>query len=206
MVPPLRARPLSLAVLLLAGCGGSGGGPASIELQLAGTAAREGQVLSSGGVLAGNAIIVGDGAINQVLRGFISFDLSPLPAGATLVSASLQISQFLVIGTPYSDLGAMVADHVDLGAGLNSADFGAVPILSAVATLFTTPALGTSTVDVTESVRDDLANARTRTEFRLRFAVATNGDAGQDTSQVGGTAVNDEPTQPPLRLILRYEP
>lgn len=184
--------------------GGGGGGEDQDTLALAGVAAREG-VGNSGGGLTVGSVILGDGGVNQVLRGFLSFDLSPIPAGATVVSATLQLSQFLVFGEPFAELGSMVADHVDLGAALDIADFSAAPLQSAVATLFTTPALGTILVDVTSSVLDDLGDGRTRTEFRLRFTTDTNMDGGQDSTQVGCTSTDDD-TQPPLRLIVTFTP
>jgi hypothetical protein len=151
---------------------------------LLGVAAEDGVVLSDHTVRTdGTLPQVGDLGASQpalVGRQFLSFDLTPIPAGSIIVSAQLRADQYVVFGTPYTDLGAVLVDHLDYGA-LDETDFGARALQEGLGPLAKDAALGPTTVDVTEAVRQDLALARPRTQYRLRFAPAeTDGDASND--------------------------
>jgi len=113
----------------------------------------------------------GDNAVgNSPDRGFYSFEIQSIPAGATIVSATLRAYQTSVIGDPYTTLGNVIVDHLDYGAALNASAFDAAALASNIGTLSSTPTLEYKALDVTASVVADRAAARARSQFRLRFS------------------------------------
>lgn len=104
-------------------------------------------------------------------RQFFSFNLSYLPASITIVQATLRLYQAAQVGTPYNDLGVVVADHVNYGATLDSSpeDYDGGLILS-LGTLSTGSVIGYKTLDVTTRVVNDVSSARGRSQYRLRFS------------------------------------
>jgi hypothetical protein len=150
------------------------------------------------------SLYVGDsGAIYE--RGFLSFDLTSIPATATVIdSATLYAYQSYVSSPdPYAaGLGNLLAQSVDYGTTLTAADFD-TPVLTYTGfhcwtvctpvcrlvcgtstyndqyTLSTTASLGWKSVDVTGKVERDRAARTTRgnrCQFRLEFPNNTNGD------------------------------
>jgi hypothetical protein len=141
-------------------------------------------------------LVAGDGSSGQYYRAFLGFSLSTIPATATAItSATLYVYQSSVQGTPYTSLGSLLAQSVDYGTSLTTADFS-TPTLTylgrckpagvctdqyTLATSFTS-AWYTS-VSVTGKVGRDLAARTTRgnrCQFRLRFATDADGDAVYD--------------------------
>lgn len=96
-------------------------------LSLESQAALDGYVYNIGTVYSTSVgLAVGDTSANTYMRGFLSFDPSPLVTdSATYInSATLYAHQYLVIGTPYTDLGGSVrAESIYYGPSLDSADF-----------------------------------------------------------------------------------
>ncbi len=202
----MRTTVVSLLLVTLAcatvGCGGSGGGDDAETVVLPGTKAREGTVNPNGATVS-NALNFGDTSSNVPIRAVLSFSLAPLPAGATVVSATLEIEQEDTgFGAPYTDLGNLLVDHVDLGAGVETTDFAGGTLSSGIAVISTSAGDGLRAADVTSAVLADLAAARGRSEFRLRFAVTTNNDGSQDSIRVFQTD-NLEGRSDPV-LILRF--
>lgn len=107
-------------------------------------------------------------------RGYVSFDLSSLPSGATITSATLRMYQTEVVGTPYSG-NSLIIDHVDYGDSLGSEDYALSPLESAFGTLTSNPNVEWKDLSVTNQVKNDVANGRTRSQFRLRFQVEMTG-------------------------------
>jgi hypothetical protein len=210
---------LLAAVPALSGCG-SAGGTALVGGQFVQTLdsdpSREGSVFNLGavllgtvktgdtGVAAGVISTGGEGAFvgdvqplgsnpsNQFQRGFVSFTRA-LPPGATLVSATLELSPITFFGTPdlatlMTTMGNVVADHVDLGAALDATDFAAAALQSDIGTVLTSVTFGAVFLDVTASVLNDIANARPRSEFRVRFQNLSDNDSGQDSAEFGNSA------------------
>jgi hypothetical protein len=124
-------------------------------------------------------------------RGYMRFDLSSLPPGASIASATLVTYQDAVDGAPF-DTGSVVLDHVDLGPGLDKDDDGAAPLPGGLlfATLSTSAAPGERAVDVTAAVQADLAGGRSTSDFRLRLIGAGTDTVGvvfDDHTAVGPT-------------------
>jgi hypothetical protein len=183
---------LALLSPLLPACGGGDGG-GDIVVNLLGITPREGFLSSTGGTATAVDPFVGDNLLDTALRGFRSFDITPLPAGANIVSAVLQVNRSSVLGSPYANLGNVPVDRVDQGPSLDASDFAAASLSFNIGTLSTSPALGLRQPDVTARLIDDLANGRLRSEYRLRF------DSGTDNDQMSDGALFDwsDPAPPP---------
>jgi len=171
------------------------------------TPALDGLVDSSAYVsTAGSALAAGDGSTNLFVRGFLSFDLSGIPADVTEVSAAtLYAYQSHVTGAPYTDLGELRAASVNYGTSLTAGDFE-TPIIRTlqcppcvppicqicnpllytrdeVVTLSTTSTVGTKSAAVARKVWDDLVNRSSRgsrSQFRLAFSLNTTADSSAD--------------------------
>lgn len=129
---------------------------------------------SNGGGNAGVDIRAGRN-VNLVTRGFVSFDLSGVPAGATVEKTTLKLYQTSVQGDPYGVGSRIMVDHLDYGDVLENTDYGAASISTSFATLSTTATVEWKEADVTDAVRNDLTNNRTRSQYRLHFAIETQG-------------------------------
>jgi hypothetical protein len=189
----------------LTACGGGGGGNTATVMIL-GTDGLCGYVTQTGTVATPQStLLVGELVLppptpEQGIRGFLSFDLSSIPSGAPVVSATLRVQQNQVSGDPYTALGPLLLDQVVYGTVLDAGAYDrSFPTNQAFAMLATDTTLGPKETDVTVAVQDDLAAPRTRSQFRLRFAIDTNGDG------LGTAARFDGPlsANPPL-LIVTY--
>ena len=143
---------------------------------------------------------VGD-APTLPLRGrtFMRFDLSTIPAGATIVGASLRVIQEDVVGAPYTTLGPnLYVDHVLLGDAPDAGDYRGNTLQERLAIVSSSPALGERIVDVTAAVEVDRAQGRNTSDFRFRFD--QEGTSGSSTQQVWladpdfGASADEEPT------------
>lgn len=114
-------------------------------------------------------------------RQFYSFNLSGIPAGTIVSAATLRLYQASVTGSPYDGtLGSVVVDHVDYGNSLDGADYATVPLLSNIGTLSSNDSEGYKTLSVASRVQDDLSNARSRSQYRLRFSLSDSNLNGND--------------------------
>ncbi len=130
----------------------------------------------------GSDIRVGDDAARDPLiavRGFIGFDLSTLPSGIHVQSATLVATQCAISGSPFT-LGNVVVDHVTYPAPFDTTVFAQSAIAMQVGTLSTDGSIGARSVSVTSSVANDLATSRGSSQFRLRMS--TDNDAGNGPS------------------------
>lgn len=170
-----------LAPLGLVGCGGGSGGAGPVTIGILSTPALDGYVLASGTVFNAQTLLAaGDTASGEMARFFVSFPLGAIPPGAQIQSASLEMTQSNVQGTPYTDLGFLVIDHMDYGASLDAPDFGLGALSPAFAVFSSTTALGLRTLDVTPQLEADIAALRTRSQYRCRFGADTDGNPDDD--------------------------
>jgi hypothetical protein len=164
--------------------GGSGGGLGPEQtVTLSSTGTLDGWVRVDGTLQeTGTQVIVGDADVtgfSRATRGFYSFPLATIPAGATVTSAELRVNQIFVTGTPYGSLGSVVADHVDYGATLDASDYNNATLLaSSIGTVSVNTALGFKSLFVTARVQADVAAPRPRAQFRLRFSGAESNNNG----------------------------
>ncbi len=137
------------------------------------------------------------GPANQLLnnwRGIMSFDISEIPAGATIVSAELTAFQFQVNGDPYFNLGAMMVDHIAMGPVMQGDAYSDFTISLDVGTLSINGTVGVKTLDITGVVQSDVDAARGMTQLRLRFVVPNNDDASIDNAFIAGPESQDAAT------------
>lgn len=142
---------------------------------------------------------------NLVTRGFVTFDLSSVPSGAKIESATMKLYQATVTGNPYSSGGALKVDHLTYGNTLDSTDYSLPALTSNISTLATNKTIEWKDADVTESVKDDIANARSVSQFRLHFTVeATDGDTTGDFVSFDSANSYAENSGHTPQLVVKY--
>jgi pSer/pThr/pTyr-binding forkhead associated (FHA) protein len=175
-------------------------------------AALDGFRLNDGGGSTVEDILVGNGAPidpvgELVSRGFMSFDLSGIPAGATIQSVELRFYQKQIRGDPYRKLGNLVLDHVYFGASLDASAYDTPVLDSAVLAQQTSPDAWYLFSDPTFAawVQSDLGAGRPRHQLRLQFSQETDGDGKEDwiTIEPGGGPLGS-PNSP--QLVVTYLP
>jgi hypothetical protein len=164
---------------------------------------------TNGGVGGQDDIFVGN---NEVVtgteplfaRGFISFELGEIPAGATVQSVELRFFQQEIEGDPYGKLGNLTLEHVIYG-NLDDAAFGIPGMDSVQLAQQTSPGEWYVLADSTfvSWVEADLNAGRSRSQLRLRFAVEVDGDGQDDWVSIasGGTLTRNTP-----QLTITYLP
>ncbi len=133
-------------------------------------------------IRAGNGNFVGDPPYVLVTRGFMSFDLSVIPAGATVQSIELRFYQVDVVGDPYGELGNLLLKHVDYGSSLDAADYDGPELASAILAPHEMPGEWytiTSDTFVTW-IEEDRSAGRSRFQLRLQFSAESDPDGELD--------------------------
>lgn len=113
-------------------------------------------------------------------RGFLTFDLTALPADLLELSAAeLSMTVADKYGTPFTDLGNLRCEHVSFGNIIGGEAFDSTA-LSAPRTLATQGDIDSRfSLDVLGEVQVDRA-VRSRSQFRLSFASDSDSDAVSD--------------------------
>ena len=170
----------------------------------------DGYRLSNGTGSASEEILVGSGRFVEegpqlVARGFLSFDLASIPAGAAIDGVRLEFYQQRIDGDPYQTLGNLVLDHVDYGPSLEANAYEGPALHSAALAQMVTPNSWYVLADPTIAlwVEENLAAGRSRFQLRLRFAQETGSD--QDQGLVTITPGEGSAGQAP-RLTIIYRP
>ena len=195
--------------LLLLGCGGGSGGdgtPQPGSLTIVSTPTLDGPVGSSLslGTEPSQRPEVGDIAGGEYVHGLFSFDLGQIPAGAQVVSATMQLTSTSTTGDPAQALGGtMVIDHMNYGDSfpreLN--DITDIPE-SGVALWDDVTAVGARAFNVTSQVTNDQIAGRSRSQFRMRGLISTNADGSVDlVSFAGGEDQNGN--APTLTIVFQ---
>ncbi len=149
--------------------------------------ALDGYRLNDGSGSTTEGILVGNGELlapigELVARGFMSFDLSVIPAGATIESIEFRFYQKDVQGDPYGKLGNLVLEHVDYGASLDDSAYSIPALDSAMLDMQTSPGQWYVLSDpiLASWVQSNLAAGRPRFQLRLQFRQETDGDGLED--------------------------
>lgn len=170
----------------------------------------------------GSLLYVGDwpvGTTTHMYRSFLEFDLSSIPATASITNAVLYAYQSNVQGSPYSSLGSLAYDSLNYGAALTSAAYsqkeldipsycppcaafickfvigGGKPLLSSSSTL------GWKATNISSALQGALA-AR-KLQLRFQFSTKdTDNDAAQDwvtfySPSTAATGCTGEPAENP---------
>lgn len=143
---------------------------------------------------------------NLVTRGFISFDITSIPAGAVVTEVTLRLYQAKIIGSPFASGGTLKIDHLTYGDSLDSSDYGLAALSSSFATVTSNPTLEWKDVVVTDRVKNDLSNARGTSQFRIHFtSEVTGGDVtGDGDFAYFESADNSEGTGNAPQLVVKY--
>ncbi|MBK7895145.1 MAG: protein kinase [Anaerolineaceae bacterium] len=137
-------------------------------------AAQSGWIGSDGSV--NNALPqAGDLANGTAVRGILSFSLATIPEGAVIETAVVRFgSDAAVTSDPFTNLGCLQIDFVEITLPLSSAAYDAPSFLIAC------EASPPGSIDVTFDVEDALAFAEPQLNLRLAFETDSNGDAVAD--------------------------
>lgn len=104
-----------------------------------------------------------------VTRGFVSFEISEIPADSVIQSATIKLYQTKVVGNPYIAGGSLMLDHLTYGETLDDPDYAFPALSTNFTTLSKSATPGWKEVDVTARFKDDLANARSLSQYRIHF-------------------------------------
>ncbi|HEX2779415.1 MAG TPA: hypothetical protein VHM30_07940 [Gemmatimonadaceae bacterium] len=204
MLRDRSALVIALAALV-AGCSDAGSGAIDLPEGTRGGSVLHGTVRGIGGNT-NSAVIPGDDAGGVTYRSTLGFDLTKLPSGATVTQATLTVTQCRVGGSPYTALGSLMVDQIDLNNGLSDAAFSGLTIAGSIGTLSSSAAIGPRTLDVTTQVKADVAAHRAVSGFRLRFSARdTNGDAVSDFIQIALPRDGVCSTSAPPQLHVAYD-
>lgn len=175
------------------------------------TAGLDGFVISdSTGSALGGSPMVGDVdalAPGKGYRMLFSFDLTAVPTGAVVDSARLRLFLAGHSTNPFVELGNVIVDHVDYGATFEGSDYFAGALTADIGTIAADTALGYKSLLVTSAVQADLSAARTRSQYRLRFATADgNNDGTSDFVSFGDAELSLGPPDsvPQLKVYFRH--
>jgi parallel beta-helix repeat protein len=159
---------LGLGLALPVPTGAIGGSPVTLYSETA----LDGLIIHEDGANSGESINVGDYYTDHeyYFRGFVSFDISSFPLWAVIDSATLRMYQYSTTGTPYTDLGDLIVDHLNYGDTLDSDDFDLAALQDDIGTLSTDDTVEWKELDVTDSFQNDFDNLRTHSQYRLRFS------------------------------------
>jgi hypothetical protein len=142
----------------------------------------------------------------------MSFNLTEIPTGASVVSAKVFSNQCAVVGSPIPGLGDVLLEHVNYGQTADTSAFD-TPVLDSTGGLFSADeTLGPRSRTVTASVLADQAAGRGTTQFRLQMSEFNNtNDSTNDyvAFQAPSGANHDVCSAPVVRqgtqLIISYK-
>lgn len=169
--------------------------PGFSTLTFASTAAEDGWVLESseasgiGGsfdasATGTSALKTGDDASRRQFKGIVSFDTNPIPDGAIITSATLQLTRGAQYGNPAATLGTLNVDiktgSFSTGAALESNDFQATATHTGVTTLAVPAADGGVTTGTLNSNGLGAIKKTGKTQFRITFAIDDDNDGVGD--------------------------
>lgn len=140
-----------------------------------------------------------------VTRGFVSFEIDEIPADADIQSATLRLYQTEVIGSPYSVCGALYIDHLTYGDTLDKTDYiERTALISNFTSFDNSTKVGWKEVDVTSRLKDDIANARSTSQYRIHFEKeVTDGNVEGDFVYFESQD-NSEDTGNMPQLVVKY--
>jgi hypothetical protein len=118
---------------------------------------------------------VGDGTENRAKQGFFSFDISGIPQGATIQSATLDLSNNQVKGDPFTTLGAFGVYYVQYG-DLDAGDYVAGWPPGRATTLNGPPTV----LNPSHSLQQLVNDGSPRFQIRLQFQYISDNDSQAD--------------------------
>jgi len=182
--------PMLLTVLVATGCKSSDPAPASPTTPtipttpatsvLAPDKSNSGSVWQSGEVY-NDVAAVGDSTTNKGIRGFLSFDITGIPAGAVIQSAILDLSNYTKFATeadPFAapnPLGSFQVFAQNYG-GMAAGDYGGGTYGTMHNSL---SSAGMVAINVKAGIDDARTNGYTHFQVRLQFETVTSDGVAQ---------------------------
>lgn len=169
----------------------------------------DGSLLNDGTGGSDRPIMVGNGKIEDtvgeiIARGFMSFNIADIPAGATIESVELRFYQQEVQGSPYPKLGNLVLERVDIGSSLDPSDFATAALDSGTIAQQTSPGAWYVIADpvLVTWLERELDAGRSRFQLRLRFTQETDGDGEEDYVSILGGGLASGQNAPQLTVVV----
>lgn len=160
--------------------------------------------VSSAGVINDKIHILVGRNNESVTRGLLSFSTLGLAKGSIIKSAVIQIFQTEVVGSPYEAGGKLLIDHLVYGDAIDRADYAFPALISSFDNLVGTGKIGWREVDVTNYFQDDIANARSLSQFRIHFENELRGKTKKGDYAIFESAENWEKTGNTPKLLVKY--
>jgi serine/threonine protein kinase len=138
-----------------------------------------GWLSESGAASSGMPAKVGDLTSNEAVRGFLSYDLSPIPADATITSAQLVFSASdAVSGAPFGNLDCLMLEAAEFDLPLDSSDYDVFGFY--IDCLTSQP----DTVDVVIDVQDAIDFDLPYLQIRFGFTINSDNDDSEDLLEI----------------------
>ena len=147
-------------------------------------------------------IRVGDDQLRSQLVGYLMFPLAALPAEPTIVSATLTVYQEGTSWAPYTDLGPVLVDQVDVGTGVEHGVVDYPVVHSGFGVLSTEASVGIKSLDVTPLLREAVTAGRSRLDLRLRIESPTDDDSFPDQARFNSGEDEASVAQPPMIQVV----
>jgi hypothetical protein len=206
-----KCSALLITIAVLCSCsatGGGGGAGTTITLYsepaLDGCFVWEGSTNYSGSYNSGASVSIGDDASDGVVRCLVSFDVSSVPAGAQIDTATLRMYQNATVsGDSYGDLGGVFVTNVSYTLATPWEDLyldsttGRDIDIGPIATSFSPSTW--HEIDVTDSAAGEFEVLHNgRLQFRLYHDIENDHDPTADSD---GWNMGESPTNRPELVI-----
>ncbi len=155
-----------------------------------------------------SALRVGDNGSDRQYRTIVSFDTSPIPDGATILSTTLRLRRGSLSGTnPFTTHGACYLDvktgGFNANAALENADFQALADAVQAGALDNATANGAVSDGALDSAGRAAVNKTGKTQMRVYFSLDDNDDSGVD--YVGFYSANNSTWRNRPRIYVQYQ-
>jgi hypothetical protein len=156
--------------------------PVEHTVTLFSVAADDGHVKQGGGT--NPYPNVGDNTANEALQAFLSFNISGIPTGAVIKSASLDLTTGDVLGDPFAGLGWMRVYNDQYG-NLGNEDFTPGFPTGAIYTYSSKPVTPFTSTGLVNALQTQVNAGAPRFQVRLQFQNYTDGDNVVDALRLG---------------------
>lgn len=158
--------------------------PAIAQTILSSLSSESGQVRSDGTVL--TPPNTGDNEANTVMEAFVSFDMSSIPAGATITKVVVDFSSYDTLGNPWNLGDGCVRAYVQNYGSLDSGDFFPGDPTGGVTRWCGAAELSSIFEDAGMKTAVQNAVGTSRLQLRIQFRTpTTNGNATADVIRFG---------------------